>query len=106
MTKDIQPGSKVSITVKRTINCESAAKTLSRLFAKDPIHKKARRFRKKLLADAFNPHRRGGRPWEVRPQAPRLVQPGRGDHCTITATCDVIGDLGSVARFVDVKVAK
>ena len=106
MAGEIKPGAVVKVKVKRTPLKEAAAKTLSRLFAKDSTNKKQRRFRKKLLADAMDVRRRGGRPWEVRPQAPRLVQPGVGDSCTIRATMDVLGDLKSVSRFVEVTAAK
>jgi hypothetical protein len=106
MAVDVKPGSVVNVTVKKSPTNEAAAKTLSRLFAKDPVHKKARVQRKKLLAAAMDVRRRGGRPWEVRPKAPRLVQPVAGDACTIRATMDVIGDLRSVERFVEVKAAK
>jgi len=106
MPMNITPGSKVSIKVTRPVNCEAAAKTLSRLFAKDPRNKGARRHRKKLLASAFRTERRGGRPWEIRPRAPRLFQPVKGDTCSVFATCDVIADLGSVARFIEIKPAK
>ncbi|RIK69750.1 MAG: hypothetical protein DCC66_07580 [Planctomycetota bacterium] len=100
---DITPGSMVSVTVKRSVVSEKAAKTLSRLFAKDAANKPLRRKRKKLLADGLDERRRGGRLWEVRPKAPRLIQPKTGDACKILATTDVIGDLKSVARYVDVK---
>lgn len=106
MAVDIAPGSVVTVKVKKSPSNQAAAKTLSRLFAKDRMHKKARVQRKKLLAGAVDVRRRGGRPWEVRPKAPRLVQPTAGDACQIRATMDVIGDLRSVARFVDVKLAK
>jgi hypothetical protein len=103
---DIQPGSRIRIQVKKDPTNEAAAKTLSRLFAKDPANRKARRHRKKLLAGALDVRRRGGRPWEVRPKAPRLFQPTAGESCSLLATCDVINDLGSVARFIDIQPAR
>jgi hypothetical protein len=106
MPVDINPGAVVSVKVKKTPTNEAAAKTLSRLFAKDPVNKRARVRRKKLLAGAMDVRRRGGRPWEVRPKAPRLVQPAAGDACRIRATSDVIGDVRSVSRFVEVSAAK
>jgi hypothetical protein len=102
MAVDIQPGSTVRIKVTKTPNSEGAAKTLSRLFAKDPVNKKLRVRRKKLRTNAMEVRRRGGRPWEVRQKAPRLVQPMAGATCSIRATTDVIGDLNSVARFIEV----
>jgi hypothetical protein len=105
MAAEIKPGSTVQLKVKRTVVSQAAAKTLSRLFAKDPANKKARRWRKKLLKGSMEVRRRGGRPWEVRQKAPRLFQPTTGDACKILATPDVIGDIHSVSRYVDVSNA-
>lgn len=105
MPNEIQPGTNIKIEVTRTPVRESAAKTLSRLFAKDRKNQKADRLRTKLRAAQFRDTRRGGRIWVVRPKAPRLVQPGRGDSCQIRATIDVIRDLGSVRAFVKVQPA-
>ncbi len=105
MAADIKPGATITLTLTKLPTNEAAAKTLSRLFAKDPSAKKARVRRKKLLASSMRVERRGGRPWEVRSKAPRLVQPKTGDSCKIFATSDVLRDLGSVTRFVAVKSA-
>jgi hypothetical protein len=105
MTAKIEPGSRISVTVKKNPTNEAAAKTLSRLFAKDPAHRKTRTFRKKLLRSAVEVRRRGGRPWEVRSKAPRLVQPVAGDACNVLVTVDMLGDIASVRRFIDVKKA-
>jgi hypothetical protein len=105
MAADIQPGSEISITIKKTPTNEAAAKTLSRLFAKAPGARRKRATRRKLRTNMMDVRRRGGRPWEVRQRAPRLFQPEKGDTCAVKATCDVIRDLGSVATFVDVKPA-
>ncbi len=106
MATDIKPGSRVHVTVTRNPSNEAAEKTLSRLFAKDPATRRPRLHRKKLLQRAMENRRRGGRLWEVHMHAPAFVQPKKGDDCKIFATSAVLGDLGSVARFVDVKLAK
>ncbi|GMU33180.1 MAG: hypothetical protein HS101_12090 [Planctomycetia bacterium] len=103
MAAEISPGTVISVTVTKSPTNEAAAKTLSRIFAKDPENKRERGRRKKLLVAAVEVRRRGGRPWEVRSKAPRLVQPIKGDGCRITASSDVLRDLGSVQRFVAVK---
>ncbi len=105
MALDVQPGSRINITVTKTPTNESAAKTLSRIFAKDVNSKSARRDRKKLRTAFTDGRQRGGRIWYVRPKAPRLVMPEKDSACTVLATVDVIRDLGSVTRFVDVKQA-
>ena len=102
MIADVTPGSMVRITVKKTPPSEAAAKTLSRVFAKDPANRKARAHRKQLLKSAMVRTRRGGRISMVRSKAPRLFQPVQGDTCNVRATCDVIKDLGSVERLLDI----
>jgi hypothetical protein len=102
MSIEVAPGTKVNVKVKKAPSNAAAVKTLSRLFAKAPAAPRARRFRKKLLASTMDVRRRGGRPWEVRQKAPAIFQPVPGDACTILATCDVINDLRSISRFVEV----
>jgi hypothetical protein len=106
MPAELKPGTVITLKVTKNPTNEAAAKTLSRLFAKDPINKRLRVRRKKLLAGAMDVRRRGGRPWEVRPHAPRLIQPKTGDSCKIKATTDVVGDLRKLTRFIEVVVGK
>ena len=103
MAVDVKPGSSVVITITKAPTNEAAAKTLSRVFGKDAKARKLRMRRKELRIHGSHPIRRGGRIWMVRPKAPRLVMPEKGDTCTIRATVDVIADLGSVSRFVSIK---
>ena len=103
MALDVQPGSVVSVTVNTTPTNEAAAKTLSRIFAKDVNNRDARRRRKELRQSATEIRRRGGRPWAVLPKAPRLIQPTAGAACQVRATVDVIADMNSVERFIQVE---
>ena len=105
MSVDIEPGGRVSVKVTKSPTNEAAAKTLSRLFAKDPANRQARRQRKKLRQSATEHRKRGGRLWAVLPKAPRLGQPTAGAACTLLATPDVIADLRSVDRFVELSPA-
>jgi len=106
MALEVKPGGKVSIEVIKTPRSEAAAKTLSRIFGKDLASRNLRRRRKALRADSKRVHRRGGRPWEYAPHAPRLVQPSKADTCTVLVTLDLVGDLESVQRFIKVSPAK
>ena len=106
MAVEFKSGTLVSVKVMKNPVSEAAAKTLSRLFAKDPANRKGRKQRKKLLAGALDVRRRGGRPWDVRPQAPRRFMPVAGDACNLRATTDVLDDLRSVSRYIEVKAAK
>jgi len=105
MQPDIKPGSVVRVEVTKNPASDRAAKTLSRLFKKDPTNARADRLRKKTRTRRFEDRRRGGRIWVVRPSAPRFVQPEKGATCKLLATSDVLRDLGSVSRFVKVSTA-
>jgi hypothetical protein len=103
MSLDVMPGSKVRIKVSKTPTNEAAAKTLSRIFAKNLTDRGARRRRRALRQSEMRLHRRGGRPWAYLPQAPRLFQPTKDAACTVLVTPDLLGDLRSVARFIQVE---
>jgi len=94
-----KPGGTVRVTISKTINRDSARKTLERLFMMDkavrkPIAARSRNF--KAL-----PKRRGGTIWTKRPNK---VHPGlaKGTAATIKATPQHIKDLASVSDFVEV----
>jgi hypothetical protein len=99
MALEVKPGQAVRVTITKTINRDSARKTLERLFMKDTIHSKP------LAARSANfiplPKRRGGCIWTKRPNK---VHPplNRGDAATIKATPQAIKDLDSVHTFIEV----
>ncbi len=97
MALDVKTNQTVTVTISKSINRESARKTIERLFMKDksvvaPLHARSRNF-------IPLPKRRGGQIWTKRPNKihPLLVL---GDKATIVATPQAIRDLGSVADFV------
>jgi hypothetical protein len=99
MALEVQPGQTVRVTISKTINRESARKTLERLFLQDkavrgPIEERARNFQDK-------PKRRGGRIWTKRPNKshPSLL---RGTTATIRATPQAVRDLSSVESFITI----
>ncbi len=96
---DIQPGSNVTITVKSPIKAEAAQKTLARIFMKD----KAIRDTRLTTPKKVTPTRRAGRIWNLRPQGTCNRPPAVGDSAKVLATVDIIRDIQSVARYVDVK---
>ena len=103
MPLDLKPGSTIRVTVKKTINRESAKKTIERLFLKDksiakPLEDRSANF-KEL------PKRRGGQIWTKRPNK---VHPDlkTGTSATIKATPQAIKDLQSVEAFIDVASQK
>jgi hypothetical protein len=99
MAIEAKPGQGIRVTIKKTINRDSARKTLRRLFMGDkavagPIEARSANF-------IPLPKRRGGRIWTKRPNK---VHPGlnKGESATIKATPQVLKDLNSVAAFVDI----
>ncbi len=103
MASNAQPGQKILVTVKAAPRNEAAAKTLSRVFGRSDGGRKLRASRKKVRTSKTWHHQRGGRPWAVRPKAPRLFQPAKGDTCEVLATTALLRDLNSVSQFVDIK---
>jgi len=99
---DLQTGSTIQVRLTRPPTNEAAAKTLSRIFGRAPEYKRKRTCRKRLTRDVIEFRRRGGRLWRVAPKAPRLAQPEPGAECNLLATTQLLRDLQSVNRFVEV----
>jgi len=97
---EIEPGSKVKVTVTSDSVSEAASKTLARLFLKDPKIAKTRRRSPK----PYRVRTRSGRPWAVLKRGTRAAPPRKGDSCEFVCTLDMVRDLGSVRRYVEVTV--
>ncbi len=95
---EIEPGSKVKVTITSGSYSEAASKTLARLFLKDPRIGKTRRRGPKPVRGRI----RAGRVWNGRPRGSVAAPPRKGDSCELVCTLDVVRDLGSVARYVEV----
>ena len=100
MALQAKPGKTVRVTITKTINRDSARKTIERLFMQDkaitgPIDRRSRNFKD-------IPKRRGGVIWTKRPNK---VHPNldRGASATVKATPQHMRDLASVEDFVEVK---
>jgi hypothetical protein len=105
MLDTIAPGSRVNVKIFKQPTNIAAAKTLVRLLSKDAEviadNTRLQRIRKKH----FSPIRRGGRDWGGQLIKQRPVKGNLGEAGTITATVDVLTDLRSVGRFVEVSPA-
>ncbi|MCY2953225.1 MAG: hypothetical protein NTU53_14790 [Planctomycetota bacterium] len=101
MAIEAKPGQSIRVTIKKTINRDSARKTLWRLFMGDKVVAEPIAVRSANFAPL--PKRRGGCIWTKRPNKvhPKL---DCGDMATINATPQALKDLNSVAAFVDVAV--
>ncbi len=101
---DITPGSNVRIEIQRVPRAAAALKTLTRICAKDPHVRRVHRIRKRRRP-SVRTRQRGGRPWKhrMRSRPPVALEPGRS--YTVCATLDVVRDLASVQRYVQVSPA-
>lgn len=99
---DIQPGTTVRIEIKRVPRAEAAARTLTRICAKDPQVARAHRIRKRKRPSVRG-RQRGGRIWQHRMRSRVPVTLDVGKTYQVRATLDVVRDLASVERFVEVQ---
>jgi hypothetical protein len=103
-TADIAPGTKINVKIVKQPTNAAASKTLTRLLSKDPAveaeNKRHARIRKKAQWKST----RGGRwrVWESRMAKQRPVEGKLGEEGTLVASYDVLKDLPSVSRFVEV----
>ncbi len=103
MAIDVKPGQMLQVTVKSYPRTAAAKKTLVRLFEND---RTVERERKRLAKTRPpEPSRRGGRIWMNRPPRLEVVETTPGASYKIFGSVDVLRDLNSVEKFVDVKPA-
>ncbi len=101
---DIKPGQKVAVEIKKAPTGEAARKTLLRVCGKDAEVAKCHRTMKRKRP-SLQMWQRGGRQWRHRMKTRSPVQLTAGAKYAVLATVDVIRDLQSVDRWVDVKPA-
>jgi len=105
MLENIETGQKVRVKVARQPTNAAARKTLARLLAKDPQIAAEQQRRKEVRDTHKHVRTRAGRPWIVRPEKKPAITGDRGEAGTIRATYDVLKDLKSVEKFVEVSPA-
>lgn len=98
---DIQPGSIVKVAITALPTSAAAEKTLIRLCRKDPQVERHHR-RQQAKRPSWERWRRGGKMWHHQMKTEPAVRVAPGAAYTIRATVDVLRDLQTVARFVDV----
>ena len=105
MIDDIAPGSRIQVKIIKTPKSASAAKTLVRLLSKDEQVYNERKRLSRIRTTRFKTKRRGGRHWPQHLVKQHPVKGVVGESGTIQATVDVLPDLKSVSRFIDVSAA-
>jgi len=102
MYDDIEPGSRINLKVTKQPTNAAAVKTIVRLLGKDEQVRVENNRLAKVRKKAYNPRRRGGRLYGGRQVKLRPVKARPPEQGTITATADVLADLKSVSRFIEV----
>ena len=105
MSIDIAPGSKVTVKVVQTPANAAATKTLVRLLSKDHGVKLENERLRKSRKTSLRSKQRGGRTWYN--YVPKIfpVKGIAGESGTIVASLDVLTDLASVEKYVEVSKA-
>ena len=105
MLDNIAPGSKINVKVVKQPTNIAASKTLKRVLAKDPVVAAEHNRQDKLRKVHYNPQPRGGRLYGGQLVKQHPVKGTLGEQGTVTATAQVLRDLGSVKRFIEVSKA-
>lgn len=105
MYDDIQPGSSVHVKIISRPTNVAASKTLVRLLSKDETVREENKRLAKLRKVHYRPCKRGGRLYGGHMVKFRPVKGTLGEEGTLAATVDVLADLKSVSRFIEVTKA-
>jgi len=105
MPDTIAPGSQIQLTIVKRPTNAAAVKTLVRLLSKDKKVKAENERLRRTRITGFRQSRRGGRFWDINMVKQPAVVAKIGASRTITATLDVLTDLKSVSKFIEVKPA-
>ena len=99
---DIKPGSTVTFKIVKQPTNTAARKTLVRLLSKDAKVKAENDRHRSIREKQYVPTQRGGRQWGGYFVKQHPVKGTPGESGTVLATVDVIRDLASVGRFVEI----
>ncbi len=104
--KDIAPGTKINIKIVKQPTSVAAVKTLARLLSKDAAAVAEANRQRDIRKTNYDPQPRGGRFYSGRVVRQAPADGKLGESGTITATCDVLRDLGRVQRFLEITPAR
>lgn len=105
MIENIAPGDTVTVKIVKQPTNAAARKTLVRVLSKDAAVQRENDHQRKVRKTHAKPKQRGGRTWISKTVKQRPVEGKVGEAGSIRATVDVIRDLGSVDRFIEVSKA-
>ncbi|MEX2386901.1 MAG: hypothetical protein WD534_03405 [Phycisphaeraceae bacterium] len=101
----MNPGQTIRVKVVKQPTSESARKTLTRVLSKDADVKRENDRQRRVRESSAKYKQRGGRTWCSHTVKQRPVTGAVGEEGTLLASVDVLRDLGSVQRFVEVTTA-
>ena len=102
---DIAPGSQISVKVTKRPTNASATKTIVRVLSKDEGVAAQNKKLAKIRREQYSPRMRGGRLYSGRQVKLRRIKGEMGEAGTVIATVDVLRDLKSVEKFVELSSA-
>ncbi len=106
MSIEIAPNQTLTFTVKAVPPTASKVKTIERLMWMQPaIQKGMRDLQRRRRQTDNRTYIRAGRPWTNRKRATRLQRCEAGQEFTLDVTPQIVGDLKSVATWLDVRSA-
>lgn len=105
MLETIAPGSSIQVKVVANPTSVAAAKTLVRVLNKDAAHIAECKRHRKVRKTHFRTINRGGRKYAIHVPKQHPVKGQAGESGTVRATADVLADLRSVKRFIEVSKA-
>lgn len=102
---DIKPNSQINVKIIKRPASAAGVKTVVRLLSKDSGVMQENARLKTARKNHYRQSRRGGRFWDINVVKQHPVKGLAGETGTITATLDVITDLKSVEKYVEVTSA-
>ena len=105
MFENIAIGSDIHVKITKRPVSVAAAKTLVRVLSKDPVIQARNKHLRKVRDSHYRPRMRGGRLYGGRMIKLNPITVDTGKTGTLKATLDVLNDLRSVSRFVEITPA-
>ncbi len=105
MLDKIKPGDSIEVRITKNPSNIAAAKTLVRVLSKDREVQAENNRHRKIRQTQYNPQPRGGRLYAGRLVKQHPVKGVAGESGKVRATVDVLRDLRSVERFIEVSKA-
>lgn len=105
MLDSIEPGSTITVKIVNQPTNAAASKTLARVLAKDPGHKAEDKRLHNVRQKNYSPSMRGGRMYGGQLVKNAATAGKLGEAGTVLASVDVLRDLKSVERFIEVEKA-